>query len=169
MGFTGFGYYYRDATGVNHWEPFMMHLQDMGADQRAMQCHMAMQDVGWNCPASRVELVCFNAGGFPKEPCNRWCDEKVGPQGVGTGVYTVAGTPVVDIYNYYGPYGTGGTYPVYSRSQGTCEWSETSTTVINKVRPLLNSKPGNHLHLVNFSCDFAVARAKALDCGRCCG
>jgi hypothetical protein len=47
-------------------------------------------------------------------------------------VYTPAGQKM-QIYKYYGPYGTSGTYPAWTAVEGTCDWMETKTTVLKKI------------------------------------
>eukprot|EP01052_Picozoa_sp_SAG31_P074660 SAG31_NODE_33798_length_340_cov_0.630705_1_plen_71_part_10 len=66
----------------------------MTADQRAAQCHQAMQANGWTCPANQVNLVCFNAGGFPKQKCSTYCTREK------QGSYVPAGT-LIPVYSYY--------------------------------------------------------------------
>ena len=55
-----------DAPGVGQ----------MSGNQRAAQCHQAMQGVGMECKAKDMNLVCFNAGGFPKPKCKDKCHSK---------------------------------------------------------------------------------------------
>ena len=43
---------------------------------QAQQCQAAMLAGGISCAAENVNLVCFNAGGYPKQPCSSYCATK---------------------------------------------------------------------------------------------
>ena len=48
---------------------------DFGATIWSLQCKAAMDAAGMSCPADKINLVCFNAGGYPKKTCKtKWCD-----------------------------------------------------------------------------------------------
>ena len=74
-GFTGFGYY---QNGI--WTPFAKPFAAMSTAEKRDQCSQAFRKIGWSCPASKVNLICFRAGGYPKKTCSKYCDD----QGVAT-------------------------------------------------------------------------------------
>lgn len=74
-GFTGFGYY------NNHvWFPFPKPLDQMSGTEKAHQCSIAIDAVrgDGSCDPADVNLVCFNAGGYPKQSCQDTCAAKGG-------------------------------------------------------------------------------------------
>ena len=56
-----------------------------------------------SCPAAQTTLICFNAGGFPKQKCGDACRLKSADA-----QYTAAGTLLSSWYQYYGPFGHAG-------------------------------------------------------------
>ena len=63
IGFTGYGYW----TTNGGWVPFAKPMASMSGHEKAQQCQAAMLAGGITCPAESVNLVCFNAGGYPKQ------------------------------------------------------------------------------------------------------
>ena len=128
--FTGYGYYYKGA-----WTAFPQPLHELSGNQRAVQCKAAMDAAGMTCPADEINLVCFNAGGFPKKSCKQKCDEQ-SP----TAKYTPAGTVTPStISNFYGPFGTGGQFPPWIETEGQCAWQETKTLTLSKIQIAVTS------------------------------
>ena len=117
-GFTGYGYYYNEE-----WIPFTRPFSQMTPTEKAQQCMLAMEDVGMSCPAASVNLVCFNAGGYPKKSCNSYCDSQDS-----SAEYTQQGTKEV-MADYYGPLGISGKIPIMSHVDSTCKWNKTKTSV----------------------------------------
>lgn len=72
IGFTGYGYW----TTNGGWVPFAKPMASMSGHEKAQQCQAAMLAGGITCPAESVNLVCFNAGGYPKQPCTDYCGTK---------------------------------------------------------------------------------------------
>lgn len=120
-GFTGYGYWYNSI-----WTSFPKPFSQMTGTEKAQQCKQQFDNMGFHCPASEVNLVCFRAGGYPKKPCSQWCDE----QDRQTAVYTPP-TTYVTMSKYYGPWGhVQGSYPTYTQKEATCEYSKTTTTKV---------------------------------------
>ena len=70
-GFTGYGYYQG-----NVWTPFAKPFAAMSTTEKRDQCVQAFGKLGWSCPASKVNLICFRAGGYPKKSCTQYCTEQ---------------------------------------------------------------------------------------------
>jgi hypothetical protein len=76
VGFTGYGYYQH-----GQWSPFTKPIGQMTGDEKAKICRQALKADGSPCPKEKVDLVCFNAGGFPKPTCTDKCRQQ-GPSAV---------------------------------------------------------------------------------------
>ena len=125
-GFTGFGYY-DGQTWVSFPKPFAQ----MTASEKRGTCQAAFTTMGWSCPASEVNLVCFRAGGYPKKDCGSWCADQ-GAKTKSVATYTPQAT-WVSMVTMYGPWGHKGVYPSYSTTPARCDWNETSTTTITRL------------------------------------
>jgi hypothetical protein len=134
-GFTGYGYFYN-----NYWTSFPKPFSQMSNTERAQQCKQQFDNMGYHCPASQVNLVCFRAGGYPKKKCSKWCHE----QDSSTAVYTPPKT-YVSMMTYYGPWGAYGKYPKYSYQEAQCTYSKTTTTKIVSLDIALDSTSKNAL------------------------
>jgi hypothetical protein len=97
----------------------------MSGTQRAQQCKQQFDNMGFNCPASRINLICFRAGGYPKQKCSNWCHA----QDPTTAVYSPPQS-YVTMTSYYGPWGSRGMYPKYTSTEAKCTFEKTSTTTI---------------------------------------
>ena len=119
-GFTGYGYFYN-----NRWTSFPKPFAQMSGTERAQQCKQQFDNMGFNCPASRINLICFRAGGYPKQKCSNWCHA----QDPTTAVYSPPQS-YVTMTSYYGPWGSRGMYPKYTSTEAKCTFEKTSTTTI---------------------------------------
>ena len=67
--FTGYGYYYR-----NRWYSF----SGQSSYAKRQMCANTFSLLGYRCPYSAIQLICFRAGGYPKTSCQDYCRSKKG-------------------------------------------------------------------------------------------
>lgn len=105
--FTGYGYYYR-----NQWYSF----QGQSTYQKRQMCANTFSMLGYRCPYSSIQLICFRAGGYPKQSCQNYCSSK-------GGVYTPQPShPPMN--SYYRPWGRSGASPSYNIQPAMCTYTE---------------------------------------------
>jgi len=156
-GFTGYGYYVRGRKPA--WVPFAVPFARMTGNQKAQQCANVFNAAfpGKTCPRANINLVCFNAGGYPKPTCKSSCLAK------GRGVYTPAGR-TLDMWKFYSSSGP------WSVAEGSCSWTETNTQKLTAMSIATdasgaNPGPGKWVSGTNYVANTVVAGTTPLSLG----